>query len=424
VKRDANSILVEEGEDALRASLDEAATAQRRDRYQLYLNAEPSGYGPAFENKFLENEQLKPSRANGETNAQKGFPFVGYEDLRIDIKKPWLIKNVIARRETSAWIAPPGKGKSALLTEIAIHVAAGLDWRGYKSKGAAAVIYFAMERSDLTKRRLEAYKQKHGLRGLPIVVVTCAVDIMSPNCVPAIVATIKAVEECYGLAVGLIIFDTFAKAIAVGGGDEDKAKDQNRALGHFRAVQEATSVHVACVGHTGKDESRGSRGSSAHPGDADLMVQISGDAVKSAVVIKANDQPEGPLASFTLEPFDFGQDEDGEALSVSIVSDKQQEARQSPPAKSKLAHGEQVALKTLSDALAEAGELAPASAHIPQGVKVVTKELWRKYAYQGGIAGGDVDPEARKKAFQRAVKSLHGRKLIGIWEPHVWITHG
>jgi AAA domain len=367
---------------------------------------------------FLDKEQPQRDAA---ASSQEGFAFVGYEHLRIDIKKPWLIKNVIARRETSSWIAPPGKGKSALLTEIAIHVASGRDWRGYRSKGTAAVIYFALERADLLKRRLEAYKQKHELHGLPIVVVTDAVDIMSPTCVGKIEATIRAVEKHYGLAVGLIIFDTFAKALAVGGGDEDKAKDQNRALGHLRLVQESTDVHVAFVGHTGKDESRGSRGSSAHPGDADLMVQISGDDVKSAITIKANDQPEGPLASFALEPFELGQDEDGDSISVSLLSD---ELHETPKSKSRKrgrpSNRDYVALKALRDALADAGEPTPASNHIPPGVKVVPKELWRKYAYQSGFPAADSDPEARKKAFQRAVEALQAKNLIRVWEPYVW----
>jgi AAA domain len=47
----------------------------------------------------------------------------GFDELTDAPPKPWLIKNVIARGETSSWIAPPGKGKSALLTDIAVHLA-------------------------------------------------------------------------------------------------------------------------------------------------------------------------------------------------------------------------------------------------------------------------------------------------------------
>jgi hypothetical protein len=48
-----------------------------------------------------------------------------FSELTQPAPKPWLIKNVIAKGETSSWIAPPGKGKSGLLTDIAVHLAAG-----------------------------------------------------------------------------------------------------------------------------------------------------------------------------------------------------------------------------------------------------------------------------------------------------------
>ena len=74
--------------------------------------------------------------------------------------KPWLIKNVIARGECSSWIAPPGKGKSALLTDIFVHGAGSIDWRGHRTKGKFGGIYFALERVDLVKRRMTAHSAR------------------------------------------------------------------------------------------------------------------------------------------------------------------------------------------------------------------------------------------------------------------------
>jgi RecA-family ATPase len=76
--------------------------------------------------------------------------------------------------------------------------------------------------------------------------------------------------------VGLIVIDTFAKAIAAGGGDENSAKDQGVCFANLARIKNATGVHVAIVGHTGKDEGRGMRGSNASYGDVDVMVEISG----------------------------------------------------------------------------------------------------------------------------------------------------
>jgi RecA-family ATPase len=57
--------------------------------------------------------------------------------------KPWLIKGVIANDEDSLWVGAAGSLKSSLLTDIAVHLAAGIDWRGYKVKASAGVVYFA-----------------------------------------------------------------------------------------------------------------------------------------------------------------------------------------------------------------------------------------------------------------------------------------
>ena len=120
----------------------------------------------------------------------------------------------------------------------------------------------------------------------------------------------------------MIVIDTYAKGIAANGGDEDKAKDQNRAAANLRNVHSRIDVHIALVGHTGKDETRGARGSNAHLGDVDVMVQISGDEIKVAQVIKGNDQPERVVAQFKLEAFELGRDEDGDPITTSIVTNE------------------------------------------------------------------------------------------------------
>src|SRR5262249_23933401 len=150
-------------------------------------------------------------------------------------------------------------GKSALMTEFAIHCAAAKDWREHTASERCGVVIFALERADLYRRRLDAYALRDGHKGLPIAVAGKVIDLLTPQCVGTIVATVREAEQRFGCTVGMIVIDTFSKGIAFGGGDEDKAKDQNRVAANLRQVQEAIDVHVACVGHTGKDETRGAR---------------------------------------------------------------------------------------------------------------------------------------------------------------------
>lgn len=264
-----------------------------------------------------------------------GLPYKLYRDLTAeDVARDWLIKGVFARGETSAWIGPPGSLKSSLLTSAALSIASGTDWFGRKNKGRAAVAIFALERADLVRKRMQAQAERDGLApDLPIAVVPGVLDLMDSRNVPQVINTLRNVEQDYGLPVGFASFDTFAKLISAGGGDENQAKDQGKVFANLQRVKDGHGgLHIALVGHTGKDESRGARGSNAILGDVDLMVTLSGaEGVRTATVTKANDAPEGPLFSFGSEAHEFGVDEDGDPISVTIVS-REGVAQTAPPA--------------------------------------------------------------------------------------------
>jgi hypothetical protein len=304
------------------------------------------------------------------------------------------------------------------MTDICVHAAAGWDWRGHKSKARCGAVYFAHERADLVKRRLLAYQHQHGLTSLPIFVVGKVVNILDPADVERMVATIRAAEDRFGHEVGLVPLDTYAKAIAAGGGDEDKARDQGLALANLRRIQERTGVHVALIGHTGKDERRCARGSNAHLGDVDVMVQIRGNGeVKTAEIMKANDQPEGVLTSFQLKSYSFGLDEDGEPITTAIVSAGAPVTVASKPEPKRLGHGAQIVLKALNEALLECGEVPPASNHLPNGQRAVTVEQLRTYAYRMGVSAGET--RAQQKAFRTGLAALVAANAVKVWDPFV-----
>jgi hypothetical protein len=246
-----------------------------------------------------------------------------FDECANEPAKPYLIKGVLAADEDSSWFGPPGSLKSMLLTDISVHLAGGVDWRGYKTKAVAGVVYFALERAGLTRRRLAAHAVRDKLVNLPIAVAGDIVDLIDDASVVTITETIKAAQAKFGIPVGLIVIDTYSKGIAAGGGDEDKAQHQNIVAANLKKIHEAfapNKIHIATIGHSGKDQSRGERGSNAKLGHVDLAVQITGDRIKTATVVKANDQPDGPLTSFSVQEIVLGVDEDGEPRVAGILS--------------------------------------------------------------------------------------------------------
>lgn len=202
----------------------------------------------------------------------------------------------------------------------------------------------------------------------------------------------------------------------MGGGDENAAKDQNIAAANLQQVQDLTDAHIALIGHTGKDESRGARGSNAHLGDVDMMVQISVvGSVRTATVKKINDGVEGVLTRFLTVPVTLGHDEEGDLITTAIVSDEVPMGQAAGLSKT-----QQRAMELLEVALADEGEPAPVSGKHPKGVTVVPVERWREQCRTGGLSPAGTEGAA-KRAFNRSMSDLISLHRIDVRDDLVWI---
>ncbi|MCA1531438.1 AAA family ATPase [Bradyrhizobium sp. NBAIM03] len=369
----------------------------------------------------LESTAAHP-KEKPEAKASSALALTYYNELNELPPKFWIMKFVLARGETSNWFGPPGVGKSVLMTDLAFHVAWGRDWRGYRSKERCGVVYIALERGALVRRRLSAYMRKYETPDLPIAVASNVVDLKNKGCVKVILDTAREAEARFGCKVGVIVIDTISKGIAAGGGDEDKARDMNIVLANLRRVEELTNVHIACVGHTGKDEARGHRGSNANPGDVDLMVQISGDgAVKTATVVKINDGMEGPLTHYKIESALLGTDEDDDPITTAIVSDDGAEAEREAKAKTGLSDAQRRALELLTRCINEHGRPPPPSREFPQNVRVVLLKEWHTMCERCSLSSAEKKTD-RDKAFRRAWEGLQTKMRIACLDGWVWLV--
>lgn len=336
------------------------------------------------ENRILDLDVARRDR----DQVAKGYRFkLLAETAGAPPTKQHIIKGIFARGETSAWIGPPGSLKSALLASGMVAVASGQDWFGRRNKERCGAIYFALERADLVERRLQAMAPD---LDLPIAVVRDVIDLLNGNSIAKVVATVREAEQALGISVGLLTFDTLAKLISAGGGDEDKARDQGRLFANIQRIKNQTNCHAALVGHTGKDESRGARGSNAVLGDVDLMVTISGDEIKTASITKANDAPEGPLFSFKSIVHEFGLDEDGDPITVNIVSPEETTPVATKPAGPRLSANQQTFYRLLYDA----------------GADGLTLEEWNNRAKSIGIGA------SRKATLHDLRKALEDRSMV------------
>jgi AAA domain len=242
--------------------------------------------------------------------ALKKLNFRTFAEFGDQEPKEWLIEGVIALKEDSTWFGRDGQGKSTLIDDLAIHIASKRDWRGHKFAPGSepdeeipnGVLIFATERAPLHRRRLEAYKKRDKLPdNLPIGVCDEPVNLCDPACVEIVSDTILEFERQNQCQVGIVIFDSWAKAL--GGCDENLAATQTYACGHLGKIRDRyfdNNCHFLTVGHSGKDGKKEERGNSAKRAHMDLAVYINKG---TAEIVKANDVPVGELATFDPEDF-------------------------------------------------------------------------------------------------------------------------
>ena len=376
------------------------------------------------------------SSAGGQGNAQGGAAPLKYEVLH-EMPEPLtllpaIIKGIFFKRETSMWYGPPGGLKSALMADATVAIANGEDWFGRKSKGKFGVVYFALERADLVRRRLQATIANRGItEPLAVAVVPGIRGLSTASDAAQILATIAEISEAFQKmdvdGVGVIVIDTWAKLVAAGGADESSAKDVGPIFANLQRIKDLTGVHVALVGHTGKDKTKGVRGSSAIPGDFDLGVAIDGDAIKTATVEKANAVPEGKLFSFGSQLHSFGVDDDGDPIDVNVIKPAGGGIGEAGPRKRVWPP----ALTVFRNALNEVAINSSVAYQIPQGpavraVKVadVRKQYTVAYPHDGTGDRKKAADQRWRRHFKQAVDSeLVGYRTDGA-EDWMWNATG
>lgn len=361
------------------------------------------------------------SKANGSGSHPKALPFRLPGEMTAE-PKPWLIKDAIASGETSTIIGAPGAAKSALALDLAVSLQGYGTWRGKAVKSRCAVAYFALERAALCERRIAAYKLRGDLSDdMPLAIVNGIVDLINPRGIDIVLDTVAAIEDRCTLPVEYIVFDTYSKAIAAGGGDENLARDQNKCCANLRLIHSKVAAHIACVGHTGKDPSRGERGSNAKLADVDAEITVTATdlGIRNAVITKANDQDGGPFTSFALERVELGVDDDGEPYATYIVDRQLNPETASSSPGPRLSPRQQVAFDALIEVVNRKGRPPPVDFPATKVGFVVSRQDWlEELLHRAIIPAQGTNPHAR---FSEVATGLSGKGYVGVRGELVWI---
>lgn len=250
----------------VRTRLSEAAYACGLD-FAETLATINSGLAAGFEEPRGPRE-----RQNGDLSPEQGEPTPGPQPIDWGALwadpgvLEWLCEPVLPAGRLVALYSPPKVGKSLLALEMSLAISRGTRLLGVQCK-QVTVMYLDYENAELDIRdRLQAMGAGLGdlgnLRYFPFP------DLPKLD-TPAGGMALLALAHEY--SAGLVVIDTISRAIA---GEENEASTWNRLYQCTLQHLKAAGIAVLRLDHTGKDEGRGQRGSSAKSSDVDLVWRL------------------------------------------------------------------------------------------------------------------------------------------------------
>jgi len=320
----------------------------------------------------------------------------------------YMVKGWLDRNCLSMLYGPSNVGKTFVALDIAMHIAACKSWHGLRVNGGP-VLYIAAEGGAGIRNRLAAIKcERPDMASAPFTLLPVSVDLHGPG---------DALEICEIMpddAPALVVIDTLARSM--GSGDENTAKDAAMFVRNCDLIRESTGAHVMVIHHTGKDEDRGARGSSALRAAVDNEIQIAkvGTKVGNIISRKQRDQPTPETIWFDLCAIELGVNEDGDPVTSAIINVGKAPKPERKPLKGK----NEVAMQALYDALRNHGTTKSGDAW-PANRKVVDVDHWREACGVHGLTTGTTDAAARM-AFKRAKDKLMDMDEVREFGGHVW----
>ena len=215
-----------------------------------------------------------------------------------------------------------GCGKTFFALDLALHVAAGIPWRG-REVDRGGVLYLALEGSHGIRNRVAAFKAANcaGDADLPFAVVPVSVNLLDPNAdTENVIAAAKAAAAKLGVPIKLIVVDTLSRALA--GGNENDPKDMGAFVRNLDKIRQALPAHVAVVHHSGKDSAKGARGHSLLRAATDTEIEVTRDPagkISTARVTKQRELDCDGRFAFRLESVSLGTNRRGKAVTSCVV---------------------------------------------------------------------------------------------------------
>jgi len=235
---------------------------------------------------------------------------------------------ILCEEESILIAAEPKTGKTAVALTVGLHVATGRDLgpslRVHEPRG---VLYFGLEGRRAIELRIEAWKRRMGELGevlpdfIPLFVVERSTNLLHEDQRATLANKIAAaeiwLEKQHGTSLGLIVFDTYTKAMP--GGDQNSVEDTSSVFEVVARIRAGgTKASVAFIHH--KSRAGNIRGSTNIEADPDVLTSVykEGDRVIWSLD-RARSVEEGSAYHFKFINYHLGLNTQGYKISAPVV---------------------------------------------------------------------------------------------------------
>lgn len=272
---------------------------------------------PTIEQLVAEARQVKAPASNGAVKPQgAAFTFRGFEDVLKMPPKQYLIGGLIGANDLTALVGLAKTGKTLIALDMAAALMRGnvLFADRFEVGDPCPACYMTDEGKSGVPARLRALQNKWDLsedeRGR-FIYCDRIVTLMGagPRQVEAFIREFKDAHGSDRLKGGLIVIDTFARAMA--GGEENAAKDTTIAQEALSDLREALQCSILVPSHMGYTR-EGIRGSSNLPAGFDGQIFVRADENGNRCVASGPSKDTGDFADvpYRIQVYEYAVEDD------------------------------------------------------------------------------------------------------------------
>lgn len=399
------------------------------------LEPRTNGWEPS---PALWEEQNEPPAPNGQGAVGKEpTPWRWHGAEEPADTRQYLVKGLVPTTGVGLISGQWGTYKSFVATDLSAAVITETLFLSFPVMRKGGVLFFAMEgQSEVTKRLTAALAERGHTDALaPFAWIDTCPRLLDPTAGEKIAAMVKDAADhmhrAFNLPVALVIIDTAGKAAGYArAGDENDTALAKIIMKNLADASRSTGAFFFGVDHFGKDVSTGTRGASSKEDDSDVVLALLGEKGTGGAVTnprlairKRRSGPNGQEFSFRPRVV---QAADETTLVIDWATQPEEGCRAAKP--DVWAKSLRLLKQTMMNLLVDHGtDTRP----FPDGpsVRAVDLDIVRAEFYASHPAEGDdkAKQQARKKAFQRAVKDAQAKRLVGVRDisavTYVWLAN-